>query len=68
MKAYFDRDSQGFWTAYIEDETVSPENRGIGTVRRRQTLPVTQSATREEAEAAFRRLMSREARCRHEHR
>lgn len=68
MKAYFDRDSHGFWTAYIEDETTSPENRGIGTVRRRQTLPVPQSATRDEAAVAFRRLMSREARCRREHR
>lgn len=68
MRAYFDRDAQGFWMAYIEEDREIPENCGIGTVRRRQTLPVPQSATREQAEAAFRRLMSREARCRREHR
>ena len=70
-KSYFARDNEGFWVAYIEEEPDTPENHGIGTVRRRQTLPVPPSATRDEAERAFLRLMSRvrlmsrEARCNH---
>lgn len=64
-KSYFARDNEGFWVAYIEEEPDTPENHGIGTVRRRQTLPVPPSATRDEAERAFLRLMSREAMCNH---
>lgn len=67
-RACFDRDADGFWVAYIEEDAGTPENRGIGVVRRRQTLPVPMSATRDEAERAFIRLMSRESRCRHGHR
>lgn len=66
--AYFDRDADGFWTAYIEEDAGTPESRRFGSVRRREALPVPMSATREEAERAFVRLMSREARCRYGHR
>ena len=69
MKAEVYRDSAGFWMARIEEDASTPENRCIGTVYRRQMLPVAPSASRAEAEAALRRVMSREARCpRHGHR
>lgn len=68
MKAGIYRDSSGFWMAHIEEDARTPENPQIGKVYRRQTLPVAPSASREEAEAALRRIMSREARCPHGHR
>lgn len=68
MKAEVYRDNAGFWMARIEEDASTPENRGIGTVYRRQMLPVAPSASRAEAEAALRRVMSREARCPHGHR
>ena len=54
--------------ARIEEDASTPENRGIGRVYRRQMLPVAPSASKAEAEAALRRVMSREARCPHGHR
>lgn len=68
MKAEVYRDNAGFWMARIEEDASTPENRGIGRVYRRQMLPVAPSASRAEAEAALRRVMSREARCPHGHR
>ena len=69
MKAEVYRDNAGFWMARIEEDASTPENRGIGRVYRRQMLPVAPSASKAEAEAALRRVMSREARCpRHGHR
>ena len=68
MKAEVYRDNAGFWLARIEEDVNTPENRGIGTVYRRQMLPVAPSASRAEAEAALRRVMSRETRCPHGHR
>lgn len=68
MKAEVYRDGAGFWMARIQEDDSTPENRGIGTVYRRQMLPVAPSASRAEAEAALRRVMSREARCPHGHR
>lgn len=63
MKAEVYRDNAGFWMARIEEDASTPENRGIGRVYRRQMLPVAPSASKAEAEAALRRVMSREARC-----
>lgn len=68
MKAEVYRDNAGFWMARIEEDASTPENRGIGRVYRRQMLPVAPSASKAEAEAALRRVMSREARCPHGHR
>ena len=68
MKAEVYRDNAGFWMARIEEDASTPENRGIGSVYRRQMLPVAPSASKAEAEAALRRVMSREARCSHGHR
>lgn len=68
MKAEVYRDNAGFWMARIEEDVNTPENRDIGTVYRRQMLPVAPSASRAEAEAALRRVMSRETRCPHGHR
>ena len=68
MKAEVYRDNVGFWMARIEEDASAPENRGIGSVYRRQMLPVAPTASRAEAEAALRRVMSREARCPHGHR
>lgn len=69
MRAEVYRDNAGFWMARIEEDASTPENRGIGAVYRRQMLPVAPTASRAEAEAALRRVMSREARCpRHGHR
>lgn len=68
MRAEVYRDSSGFWMARIEEDASAPESKGIGTVCRCQTLPVASSASRAEAEAALRRVMSREARCPHGHR
>lgn len=65
MKAEVYRDNAGFWMARIEEDASTPENRGIGRVYRRQMLPVAPSASKAEAEAALRRVMSREARCPH---
>ena len=64
MKAEVYRDNAGFWMARIEEDASTPENR----VYRRQMLPVAPSASKAEAEAALRRVMSREARCPHGHR
>lgn len=61
-RATFQRDADGFWVAYVEDGAQPPENRAVGTVRTRYTLPVPPSATCEEAAAAFRALMAREGR------
>lgn len=69
MRAYVYRDEHGFWMAHIEETNYSPENSGVVALYRRVVLPVPLSATKEEAEAALRRVMSREARCpRHGHR
>lgn len=68
MKAEVYRDNAGFWMARIEEDASTPENRGIGRVYRRQMLPVAPSVSKAEAEAALRRVMSREARCPHGHR
>ena len=68
MKAEVYRDSAGFWMVRIEEDASSPENRGIGSVYRRKRLPVAPTASRAEAEAALRRVMSRESRCPHGHR
>lgn len=68
MKAEVYRDNAGFWMARIEEDASTPENRGIGRVYRRQMLPVAPSASKAEAEAALRRVMSREARYPHGHR
>lgn len=68
MRAEVYRDAGGFWAARIEDEASSPEERRAGRVYMRRTLPVPASATREEAESALRRIMSREARCANGHR
>lgn len=68
MRAEVYRDSAGFWMARIEEDANAPESKGIGTVCRCQALPVTPSASRAEAEAALRRVMSREARCPNGHR
>ncbi len=68
MRAEVYRDSAGFWAARIEEDAIMPENRGIGAVYRRQTLPVAPSASREEAEAALLSAMIREARCPNGHR
>lgn len=62
MKATVARDSQGFWAAYFEEETHTPDGRRFGTVLYRRTLPVPYSATREQAEAALARIVSEEAR------
>lgn len=68
MKAYVYRGECGFWMAHIEDSNYTPENSGVVALYRRISLPVPNSATKEEAEAALRRVMSREARCPHGHR
>lgn len=65
MKADIFRDESGFWHARIEEDEGAPENRGVGAVYRRRLLPVPPSASYEEAREALRRIMSREARCRH---
>lgn len=63
VRAELGRDPYGFWVAYVE----APEDRGEEgssyPVMVRHPLPVPSSATREEAEAAFRRFMSIESRC-----
>lgn len=69
MRAYVYRDEHGFWMAHIEETNYTAENSGVVALYRRVVLPVPLSATKEEAEAALRRVMSREARCpRHGHR
>lgn len=68
MKAGIYRDGVGFWMARIEEDASTPESSQVGKVYRRQMLPVAPSASREEAEAALRRIMSREARCPHGYR
>ena len=68
MKAYVYRGECGFWMAHIEEENYTPENSGVVALYRRVVLPVPLSAPKDEAEAVLRRVMSREARCRHGHR
>lgn len=60
----------GFGGGFTNAKTTAAERgaAAVVPVRRREALPVPMSATREEAERAFVRLMSREARCRHGHR
>lgn len=60
MRAYVYRDECGFWMAHIEETNYTPENSGVVALYRRVFLPVPHSATKEEAEAALRRVMSRE--------
>lgn len=68
MKADLFRDESGFWMARIEVDASTPENKGTREPYRYKTLPVDPLASRAEAEAALRRVMSREARCPHGHR
>lgn len=60
MKATLGRDKRGFWTAFVYQG---------GGVRVRHPLPVPFTATREQAQTAFERLLERlERRHGHEHR
>lgn len=69
MRAQLGRDAAGFWCAYVEvSEAHRPDSTATGTVRVRHTLPVPFTASRAEAEKAFRRFMSQESRKRHERR
>lgn len=69
MKAYLGKDREGFWCAYVTLENIRrPDCTCVGDVRTRYKLPVAMTATKEQADEAFRRFMSREARKRHEHR
>lgn len=63
MRAEVYRDGAGLWMARIEEDAATPENRCVGAVYRHRMLPVAPTASRAEAEAALRRIMSREARC-----
>lgn len=69
MMAYLGKDREGFWCAYVTfDDVRRPDGTCVGDVRTRYKLPVAMTATKEQADAAFRRFMSREARKRLGHR
>ena len=60
MVAEVERDPRtGFWTARVQkpNERDGGARTGAGAVYVRHLLPVPQSATREQAEAAFRSLL-----------
>lgn len=54
------RDNAGFWMARIEDEVTEPGIAGVFPSFHSMMLPVSPSASRAEAEAAFRRVMFHE--------
>lgn len=61
FQASFERDSDGFWVAHIE-QTGGPSDgcRVSAPVTVRHTLPVPPSATHEQAQEAFFELLERE--------
>lgn len=59
LRAHYERDREGRWVAYVEDTKRTPENKAIGSVRRRFRLPVSADAPESVAEAAFQRLVLR---------
>lgn len=69
MRAYLGKDRDGFWCAFVTfDDVRRPDSTCVGEVMTRYKLPVAMTATKKQANKAFRRFMSREARKRHEHR